>query len=64
DERRNRGYIVSANGETTAGFSAMCTDYPLTPRTLAGLHSEIAAYWNAPRPRFESSFVDSRWRKI
>jgi len=63
DEPRNRGFILSANGESTVGFSRMCTDHPLTHRTLAQLHHEIAAYWDVPRPAFESSFVDDRWRE-
>lgn len=63
DERQDLGYVVSANGESLTGFSGMCTEYPLTLQTLAALHTEITAYWNAPRPRFQSSFVDARWRE-
>jgi hypothetical protein len=62
DERDHRGYVLSANGESTAGFSRMCTDHPLEPRTLAALHHEVEAYWRAARPAFESCLVDSLWR--
>ena len=62
DEPHQRGYIVSANGESTVGFSGMCTDHPLTPEVLAELHREVEAYWASIRPTFASTFVDSRWR--
>lgn len=35
DEIRELGFIVSANGECKVGLSSLCTDYPLTPKTLA-----------------------------
>jgi hypothetical protein len=62
DEQNHRGYIVSANGESTAGFSRMCTDHPMTPVVLAGLHREVEAFWASARPALDSAFVDSRWR--
>ena len=63
DEPAQRGYIVSANGESTSGFSRMCTEFPLTPDVLAQLHREVEAYWEAARPTFASAFVDSDWRE-
>jgi len=62
DEPHQLGYIVSANGESTAGFSGMCTEYPLTPEVLAELHREVEAYWASIRPAVASAVVDSRWR--
>lgn len=58
DESSERGYIVSANGEKTAGFSSMCTEYPLAPDVLLALHHEVAAYWAEGPDAFTSSFVD------
>ena len=63
DEPAQRGYIVAANGESTSGFSGMCTEFPLTPDVLAQLHREVEAYWEVARPAFASAFVDSDWRE-
>jgi len=62
DERRERGYIVSANGESPNGFSSMCTNYPLTSDVLAMLHTEVGAYWASGPEGFRSMFIDGRWR--
>lgn len=61
DETTERGYIVSANGESTAGFSSMCTDHPLTADVLVALHREVEAYWIAGPAAFTSAFLDRNW---
>ncbi|AOY83879.1 DUF4365 domain-containing protein [Moorena producens JHB] len=64
DESRERGYIVSANGECQTGFSSLCTDYPLNPDKLALLWDEVAAYWTSSTyPAFRSAFCDPKWRQ-
>jgi hypothetical protein len=62
DERSERGYIVSAHGEWTTGFSSMCTTHPLTSDVLAALHAEVERYWQHGATGFRSVFIDDRWR--
>lgn len=62
DERSERGYVVSANGECLKGFSSMCTSYPLTSDVLAALHAEVERYWQYGAAGFRSGFIDDRWR--
>jgi hypothetical protein len=64
DERNERGYIVSANGERLTGFSSMSTLHPLTSATLAKLHAEVEGYWRMGAAGFVSAFVDDRWRVV
>ncbi|HEX8904153.1 MAG TPA: hypothetical protein VF771_04885 [Longimicrobiaceae bacterium] len=56
-----RGYIVAATGATRAGFSSMCTDYPLTPNTLAILRDEVEAFGQSSMSSgFRSRLADPR----
>ncbi|MBD2297844.1 DUF4365 domain-containing protein [Nostoc sp. FACHB-87] len=64
DEQAEQGYILSGNGESTTGFSSLCTDYPLNPDVLALLWDEVKAYWTSPHhATFRSIFCDPKWRK-
>ncbi|WP_204106705.1 MULTISPECIES: DUF4365 domain-containing protein [Spirulina sp. CCY15215] len=63
DEPGERGYILSANGEYTTGFSSLCTNYPLNPDVLALLWDEVVAYWTSPNDlTLRSRFCDPKWR--
>jgi hypothetical protein len=63
DERSERGYILSANGERLTGFSSMSTRFPLDGDVLAALHAEVEAYWRAGRAEFRSAFLDDHWEE-
>jgi Domain of unknown function (DUF4365) len=64
DESGEQGYIISANGESKMGLPSLCTDYPLSPETLALLWDEVAGFWVSPNySEFRSIFCDSRWRQ-
>lgn len=55
------GYIVAVSGATGAGFSSMCTDYPLNPETLAILRDEVEAYGRSSiAAGFHSRLADPR----
>ena len=65
DEVGEQGYIVSTGGKSEVGFSAMCTDHPLTPYVLSQLRDEVEAYWQSPaQPAFRSVLADPRWRQL
>ncbi|HEY9660693.1 MAG TPA: hypothetical protein V6C65_19730, partial [Allocoleopsis sp.] len=62
DEPGEQGYIASAHSRCKAGFSSLCTKYPLDANVLALLWDEVAAYWASPTyPMFRSVFHDPQW---
>lgn len=64
DEPAERGYIVSARGETRAGFSSMSTAHPLEGDVLVRLRNEVEEYWRLRRrSEFSSQFADPRWKR-
>jgi hypothetical protein len=62
DEVGEQGYLISANGECSTGFSSICTNFPLTPEILALLWDEVTGFWQAPTySTFRSIFCDPKW---
>jgi hypothetical protein len=61
DSVREHGYIVAVTGAAASGFSSMCTDYPLTPETLAIVRDEVEEYGrSAYQSGFRSRLTDPR----
>jgi hypothetical protein len=63
DEIKERGYILSANGEWLQGLSSFPTAFPLDKINQDLLWKEVKDYWMKVkiRPR-ASHFIDPRWR--
>lgn len=63
DEREERAYIVSANGENLTSMCNMSTRFPMNKRNRSALWKEVNDFWAArPKTAFVSRFADPEWR--
>jgi hypothetical protein len=63
DEREEKAYIVSANGENLTAMSSMSTRFPMNKRNRSALWTEVNEFWVArPKVAVESRFADPEWR--
>jgi hypothetical protein len=62
DEKLEKGFIVSANGESFAPMRNMPTDYPINKETQDMLWQEVKNFWeNSNTSQLQSVFIDPRW---
>lgn len=63
DEIGEAGYIVSANGESSAQITSLPTLHPIDHRRREQLWREVHDYWQARQMTgFRSAFTDPAWR--
>jgi hypothetical protein len=63
DEVRERGYIVSANGETLNSMPNLSTRCPINKRNRMALWTEVNSFWSRHSgAKLVSRFADPNWR--
>lgn len=63
DEVGEMGYLVSANGESSAAMASMPTAHPIDHHRREQLWHEVHGYWQERQMTgFRSAFADPAWR--
>ena len=63
DERQEKGYLVSANGENQSSLSSLSTTFPINKHNREILWHEVNSFWNRyDRSQLASQFTDPDWR--
>jgi hypothetical protein len=63
DEIKERGYIVSANGENLRSLTSLSTRFPINKRNREALWKEVRSFWSENSTAVDNSrFADRDWR--
>lgn len=63
DDRKERAFVVSANGENLTSLSSVSTAFPINKKNRIALWKEVREFWQGKSPSVvKSRFVDTNWK--